>query len=77
MPRASWQAYFLESIVVIFWRASALIPTTKSVHVIHLQIRRSPAHLMAPDAVFANHRGQKRRTYAVVANREASLEVEI
>ena len=36
-----------------------------------------PPHLMAPDAVFANHRGQKRRVYADVANREASLEVEI
>src|SRR6266436_2442676 len=30
-----------------------------------------------PDAVFANHRDQKRRTYAVVANREVSWEVEI
>ena len=39
--------------------------------------RQVAAHLMAPDAVFANHRGQKRRVYADVANREASLEVEI
>jgi hypothetical protein len=39
--------------------------------------RQVAAHLMAPDAVFANHRGQKRRTYAVVANREVSWEVEI
>jgi hypothetical protein len=33
--------------------------------------------MSSPDAVFANHRGQKRRTYAVVANREVSWEVEI
>jgi len=42
MPRASRQAYFLESIVVIFGELAPVIPITKSVHVIHLQIRRSP-----------------------------------